>query len=237
MDRGLSRTQWLVLATGVLATSAGIVGTRLASTALGVRLFDNVHWTAAYLAALVVSWLGVARAEGEVKRARQRFALGVASLAVGRGALGRSSGDRLEPVSGTFRSLLSGPGAISLRADSSVHFKGLPSSERRSAALDVFGVFVVALTLTLVLYRPHRDGAGMFTTSLLVLYAVLLDHHCRDRRCPHRGSPLGARPRPGHRSWRARSATACSPWSGTCAPSTARCATEELVNYLFSGAT
>ncbi len=54
-----------------------------------------------------------------------------------------------------------------------VHFEGLPSSERRSAALDVFGVFVVALTLTLVLYRPHRDGADWFTTSVLVLYAVL----------------------------------------------------------------
>jgi hypothetical protein len=44
----------------------------------------------------------------------------------------------------------------------------------RPPPLDVFGVFVVASTLTLVLYRPHRDGADLFSTVVLVLYAVLL---------------------------------------------------------------
>jgi signal transduction histidine kinase len=173
MNRGLSRTQWQVLAAGVLATAAGIVGTRVVETPAKVRLFDNMHWTAAYLSAAVVSYLGIRRAEGPLRSARRRFAFGLTSLAVGQILWDLQVAIGWNPFPGPsdlfFLSL--GPW---LASGLLIHFEGLPSTEKRSAALDVFGVFVVALTLTLALCRPHSDAADLLTTTVLVLYAVLL---------------------------------------------------------------
>src|SRR5262245_43890006 len=72
-----------VLAVGLLLTLVGIAGIFFAATDELKRVFDNIHWTSAYLTAAVLSWFSYARATGEAKRQIKLFALGLSGYAIG----------------------------------------------------------------------------------------------------------------------------------------------------------
>lgn len=67
---------------GAAAMLGGIIGTRVAQSGW-VVFFDNVHWTAAYLTAAALAWLGAFTAEGTDKIIRRYIALGLSANCIG----------------------------------------------------------------------------------------------------------------------------------------------------------
>ena len=72
-----------VLASGLVVLAAWtLAATRTASDS--AWLLDGVHWTCAFCAAAWIAWRAARSANGDLRRVRGRFALGLGFLAAGR---------------------------------------------------------------------------------------------------------------------------------------------------------
>ncbi len=163
----------------VLAASAfAIAGAHLGAPRAWVRLFDNVHWTIADLAAAWLCWIGVrsARARGQRAEfvARRWFALGFSSYAIGQllWDLQVSLGWSPFPApSDAFYVMMAPACGIGMMS----YLRGRVSqAQRLSAVLDTLSLAIAVVAVALVVYLPRRGEIGALALGVMVAYPTLL---------------------------------------------------------------
>ena len=162
----------ITVATLVATCLLSYAGRHGATTATG-RVFDNLHWTLAYVTAVTLAWMGVRDAAPPDVASRRWFAYGLTVT------LGAQVLFDVQEVMGwtatshviDFLFLALGPcfilGTLS------------PMLARRSVqrlpfALDVISLALVILTITLDLYLPGRNTMSAFDLDILVAYPICM---------------------------------------------------------------
>ena len=164
----------IVLACGALVVLAVFVAQRCVHEAATLRLLDNVHWTAGYATAAVLAGMGWRRAPAEERKKRGWFFLGLACYTLGQILWDVQVAVGWNPFPGPSDAffLLLGPCfGIGL-----VHAlrRHVPRENLRSALLDIVGLSVAVLALTLAFYLPRRSHVDTLQVAVLVAYPVFL---------------------------------------------------------------
>jgi PAS domain S-box-containing protein len=163
-----------VLGTGALLVLAGIVGARIATTPGWVRFWDNWHWTWGYAAGAALAWIGSSVAAPRDRATRRWFALGATSYTLGQilwDAQVYSGWNPFPGPSDLFFVLLGPCFGIGLVRTLNGR---LSQGERWAFTLDVLGMTLAALALTLALYLPRTQSSSPWTNALLAAYPVFL---------------------------------------------------------------
>lgn len=146
----------------------GIVGAQLAPRE-NKAFFDNVHWTAAFLAAASLAWAGVRFAPGP-NQVKRWFAVGLTLYAVGQVLWDIQVSAHVNPFpsfSDLFYVLLAPTYAYGI-----LRYLRRSKVEMRTALLDVAGLTIAFLSLTLAIYIPHRHNHTPFQMAVLAAYPV-----------------------------------------------------------------
>jgi len=168
-----------VAAAVVLAAIAlAIGGLHLGMASGWVRVFDNVHWTAASIGATALAWMGVADARrrglhAEVA-ARRWFAVGFTSYALGQLLWDVQVALAWRPFpapSDLFYLLMSPCCAVGMMG----YLRGRVSAAQRfSALLDTLSLAIAVVALALVTYLPQRGDITALALGVMVTYPTLL---------------------------------------------------------------
>ena len=135
---------------------------------------DSLHWTGAFCAAAWMAWRAARAANGQLRRVRSRFALGLACLAAGQLAWDLLSWVGWNPFPGIpnlLYLLLSPCFALGFAATVG---EQMPGSQWKSAVLDVAGFGLAVLAFTLALFLPHAVRRSALEFAVLTAYPVLL---------------------------------------------------------------
>ena len=135
---------------------------------------DSLHWTGAFCAAAWMAWRAARAANGQLRRVRGRFALGLACLAAGQLAWDLLSWVGWNPFPGIpnlLYLLLSPCFALGFAATVG---EQMPGSQWKSAVLDVAGFGLAVLAFTLALFLPHAVRHSALEFAVLTAYPVLL---------------------------------------------------------------
>jgi two-component system cell cycle sensor histidine kinase/response regulator CckA len=138
------------------------------------RFLDNVHWTAAYLGAALLAWIGVLAAKPEDVEARRWFAWGFASSFIGQAIwdLFQIWNLNLTPSPADPFYIALGPFcAIGLWSCLRNH---ITPGQRTMVLLDMTALSVTVLALTMALYLPKRGSVSPLALAVLVAYPVAL---------------------------------------------------------------
>ncbi len=164
----------LVLITGVIGILAGVVGTLFAREVHWVRLFDNLHWTAATVTAAVLAWFGVRAAQAASVRGLRWIALGLTAYAVGQiiwDAQVLMDFDGFPSPSDLFYLLLGPCVAAGLLVEA---FRLANRVQRKTLLLDAAILGIAVTTLVLVLYLPKRGDMALLSLAVMVAYPASL---------------------------------------------------------------
>ena len=157
----------LVLA-GVVAA---YVMARVSATPFVAHLWDCLHWTLAYASATVLAWRGVLRADAVDRATRRWIAVGL-SIALGAELLFDVQEATLwTPVPYLSDCLWLSFGPCCVMAFLATLRAQLPRPPR-AFFLDVIGLALVVLTVTLDLYLPRRGTTNAADLSVLFAYPV-----------------------------------------------------------------
>lgn len=173
-DPANSKSITLALALGLLGIALGVVGIRLASDLFWVRLFDNLHWTAATMAAAAMAWLRYRRSTAPDAQRLFWGMLGLVAYAVGQvlwdiqSALGYSA----VPAPSDLFYLMLGP-LVTVGLLLEVRHRS-SDSDSGSAGLDALMLTVAMLSLILVLYLPKRGDTALLPMLVMVAYPATL---------------------------------------------------------------
>ena len=135
---------------------------------------DSLHWTGAFCAAAWMAWRAARAANGQLRRVRGRFALGLGCLAAGQLAWDLLSWVGWNPFPGIpnlLYLLLSPCFALGFAATVG---EQMPGSQWKSAVLDVAGFGLAVLAFTLALFLPHAVRRSALEFAVLTAYPVLL---------------------------------------------------------------
>ncbi|MCK9686465.1 putative bifunctional diguanylate cyclase/phosphodiesterase [Scleromatobacter humisilvae] len=137
-------------------------------------ILDSLHWTGAFVAAAWVAWRAARAADGQLRRVRSRFALGMACLAAGQLSWDLLSWAGWNPFPGipNLLYLLLSP-CFALGFAATVGDR-MPGSQWKSAALDIAGFGLAVLAFTLALFLPHAVRRSALEFVVLTAYPVLL---------------------------------------------------------------
>ena len=178
MHRGCSRGRlwrsqtWMFVVGLALVTSA-VVAAEYAPSPSWARLWDNVHWTLAYVAGAAVAYLGQREAEGPTRRARTWFTASLVAMTVGQLMWDAFVYVGYNPFPGPAELPFLCVG-IFIFVGLATYLGGLRGAERWACALDSVGITLAVLTLTLALYLPRRGDFSAFAAVVLVAYPVIL---------------------------------------------------------------
>ncbi|MEW5967751.1 MAG: EAL domain-containing protein [Pseudomonadota bacterium] len=163
-----------MLATGVMALLAGVVGVVLAQDARWVRFFDNLHWTAGTLTAAALAWLAVRQADAGSAKGLRWIAIALTGYAIGQliwnaqVAIGYAG----FPSPSDLFYLWLGPGvAAGLLIEA---LRRADRVQRRSLLLDAAMLAIAVTTLVLVLYLPRRGDLATLALAVMVAYPASL---------------------------------------------------------------
>ncbi|MBL8289000.1 MAG: response regulator [Rubrivivax sp.] len=162
------------LAASLALTLIGIVGARTTG-APWVVWADNLHWTAAYAAGLLLAWRGWAEAEDALTRAAKRWLLaGMALLLAGQGVWdAQVAFDWLVfPAPSDALFLAIGP-ALTVGLWQ-IGRARLGTTEWLATRLDAAAMLVAVLAATLALFLPRQGHNNVLQIAVLVAYAVAL---------------------------------------------------------------
>lgn len=175
----LPRSGRIVLLLGAMGIVTGTLGIRLAQDVSWVKFFDNLHWTSATVAAALLAWQGVRRADAESAKARGLFAIGLTGYAIGQllwdvqAAVGYVG----FPAPSDLFYLWLGP----FITWGFLHdiFRYAKPSQRSLNQLDVVIISVAVITIVLAVYLPARGNAELLPLLTLMAYpATLLAAAC-----------------------------------------------------------
>jgi len=152
---------------------AAYVMARVSATPFVAHLWDCLHWTVAYASATVLAWRGVVRAHAADRATRRWIAVGLSIALVAELLFDVQELTLWTPVPYLSDCLwLSfGPCCVlalvaTLRAQS--------PRPQRAFFLDVIGLALVVLTVTLDLYLPRRGTTNTVDLSVLFAYPVCM---------------------------------------------------------------
>ncbi len=168
-----TRATGLLLAS-VLAVLAAWTMAAARPTSDSAWILDGLHWTGAFVAAAWMAWRAARAADGQLRRVRSRFALGLACLAAGQLAWDLLSWVGWNPFPGIpnlLYLLLSPCFALGFAATVG---EQMPGSQWKSAVLDVAGFGLAVLAFTLALFLPHAVRRSALEFAVLTAYPVLL---------------------------------------------------------------
>ena len=169
-----SRAEWWVLGIGAALVLGAFLAQRATSDPGRLRFLDNLHWTAGYASGASLAWIGWRRAPVEERRKRGWFFAGLASYTLGQLAWDVQVAIGWNPFPGpsdAFFILLGPCLAIGLLHSLKRH---VPREHLRSALLDIAGLSIAVLALTLALYLPRRGDLGWLEMLVYVAYPVFL---------------------------------------------------------------
>ncbi|MGR8935080.1 MAG: putative bifunctional diguanylate cyclase/phosphodiesterase [Gammaproteobacteria bacterium] len=159
---------------GLVCVTAGVAGAGLSNELAWVRFFDNLHWTVGTVVAAGLALLALRSAQAENVPPLRWIALGLSSYAVGQVIwdIQVFAGYFEFPSPSDWFYLWLGPCiAVGL---SRAAFRLGEHQRRRALLLDASMLTIAALTLTLVLYIPHRGAMTPAQLAVLTLYPVTL---------------------------------------------------------------
>ena len=164
--------RWIVLGlwiSGAL-TLVGFLGDCFADSKRWLVFFDNLHWTTAYIAAVLMGWMGVRTATPECRAPRAWFTAGLAASALGQliSDIQIYTGTQRFPAPSDFFYLLLG--VCSLAGLISTLRTSVPRSELKTFVLDAVSLAVVVLMLTLAFYLPRRGATPLFSFLVMIAY-------------------------------------------------------------------
>lgn len=168
--------RWIVLGlwiSGAL-TVAGFVGDLFASTKEWLVFFDNLHWTASYVVAALMGWMGVRSATPDCRTPRAWFTAGLVASAVGQlisDAQILADARQFPSPTDFFYLLLGLCTLVGLIAALRV---SVPRSQLKTFALDAVSLSVVVLMLTLAFYLPRRGSTALFPFLVMVAYPACI---------------------------------------------------------------
>ena len=131
--------------------------------------FDNIHWTASYIAAACLAWVGVRFAPGP-NNVKRSMAIGLTLYAIGQVLWDLQSVDGKAPFpdySDAFFVALAPFYAWGILA-----FIQRNRVEIRNALLDIAGLTIAFLSLTLEIYIPRQHDESFLQMATLVAYPV-----------------------------------------------------------------
>src|SRR5271170_6415904 len=167
------RREVLVFGVGALYILGTAIVQHLTDNIALIRVLDNARWTTDCLLASLLTFLGRYEAAREDRRARHWFFLGWFIYALGQISWDIQTVIGWNPFpapSDLFYLSLAPCLTIGLL---SVLLKGLTKGETRSVLLDLVGIVVMALTLTLALYLPLWGNTSVLANVAAILYPVL----------------------------------------------------------------
>jgi PAS domain S-box-containing protein len=167
------RREALVLGFGVLYILACAFAQNLADDVAVVRFLDNVRWSIDCILATALTFLGWREAAAEDRRARYWFFLGWLAYAVGQVFWDTQVAVGWNPFPGPSDLFYISLPLFLCVGFLTVLLKGLTKGEIRAVVLDLAGIVVMSLTLTLALYLPLWGSASVPVTVTAMLYPVL----------------------------------------------------------------
>ena len=168
-------------AAGLVALAAialAVAGARLGLAPGWVRLFDNLHWTAADIGAAWLAWIGVRDAHDKGLRAEHRarrwFAIGFTSYAIGQLLWDLQILLAWQPFpapSDPFYMLMAPCCALGMLG----YLRGRVSeSQRLAAVLDTLSLAIAVVALALEVYLPRRGDMSTLALGVMIAYPTLL---------------------------------------------------------------
>ncbi|TGL57655.1 ATP-binding protein [Leptospira sarikeiensis] len=137
-----------------------------------LRILDNIHWTSSMGIATITAWFGYRSSEGETKKFRLYFFLGILSYFIGQIVWEiqaiiefysfPSPSDLFYPWLGLFFAL----GFARFLKDR------IPSNRMKVAFMDALGLAIAVLAVTLVLYLSRKEDRPWFQLLTLSVYPV-----------------------------------------------------------------
>lgn len=170
---GLPLSTWIVLSVAALMTVAyGVI--QFEPSPAVAQILDNSHWTASYVAAAWLSWLGVRHAVKEEQRARQWFAWGLTLSAAGQLVWNVQVVVGWQSLAGPSDLLYACLGpccAAGLWTSLNAHSS---KAQLRAGALDATALALTTLALLLALYVPRLGTSDTLYLLLPVIYVATL---------------------------------------------------------------
>jgi len=162
----------------VITIACAVGSARLGAPVGWSRLFDNLHWSIADVAAAWLAWLGVrdARVKGldAEHAARRRFAFGFSAYAVGQMLWDLQAGLGWQPFpapSDLFYLMLAPCCALGMMG----FLRGRVSETQRLAALlDTLSLVIAIVAVALVAYLPRRGDTTPLALGVMLAYPALL---------------------------------------------------------------
>lgn len=163
-----------MLLLGMAGIITGTLGIRLAHDASWVKIFDNLHWSAATLSAAVLAWLALRTASPEALASRRWFAIGLTGYAVGQLLWDTQIAIAYTdfPAPSDLFYLWLGP---CIAYGLLLELQRLEQPRQHlPALLDVLSLTVALLIMVLALYLPKRGDTPMLPLLVLIIYPVSL---------------------------------------------------------------
>ncbi len=139
-----------------------------------LRIYDNIHWTVSICFASLAAWFGYRSSEGEVRRFRYWFFLGLFSYLLGQ----------------TVWNVQAWIGFYSFPAPSDLFYPWLgpcyvlgfvrylkdriPANRMKVAGMDAIGLTIAVLAVTLVLYLSKKEDRPWLQLLALAVYPVFM---------------------------------------------------------------
>ncbi|MGE0113297.1 MAG: PAS domain S-box protein [Steroidobacteraceae bacterium] len=161
-----------ILAPVTLLVLLAFTAARYTDTSLLADWLDNLHWTAAYVTAAALAWLGVRWADEQTRSARRWFAYGLTASALGQLVWDVQTALQHIPFPAPSDALFLCLGPCWVWG----MLHAVRSHQARSIGwafiLDVITLGVVILAIVLALYLPRYDGPAGIDLALMVAYPI-----------------------------------------------------------------
>jgi PAS domain S-box-containing protein len=169
----LTQRERTALGAAVAIVLGAIVAAAVAREPAWQRVFDNVHWTTSFTAAAWLAWLGAKRARQEEAAPRRMFAYALSAYAVGQLIWVVQVFADWNPFPGPADPFFLCLGPVIAVGIIGFVQRQTNSVQRKLITLDVSGLTLAVLALTLALYLPKRTDEQVVQLALLVAYPVM----------------------------------------------------------------
>lgn len=159
---------------GLLAlTAIGLLGVHLADYATLAMWFDNLHWSAAFLAATVMAYQGYQlEADPHWRHTRRWIMAGVACLFLGQAAWNVMAAWSWTPVPNPSDPFFLAIGPLISVGLWRMGQHRLPKNEWRSTRLETTAVLVATVALTFAAFLPQRGDTSLAQVCTLAAYPL-----------------------------------------------------------------